>query len=107
MEDIALESDAIYINSQASKSHRMFHIYIYMYIWDSFHENGPSFIIIKSYKIAMYLNRNNFRTVKAINFLLLTLHTTPFLYGKIHFGVLHLLRARIATSDIPLGSNPT
>ena len=61
----------------------------YIYIWDSFHENGPSFIIIKSYKIAMFLNRNNFRTVKAINFLLSTLHTTPFLYDKIHFGVLH------------------
>ena len=82
-------------------------MYIYIIIWDSFHENGPSFMIIKSYKIAMYLNRNNFRTVKAINFLLSKLHTTPFLYGKIHFGVLHLLRARIATSDTPPGSNST
>ena len=44
--------------------------------WDSFHENGPSFIIIKSYKIAMYLNRNYIRTVKAIDFLFSTLHTT-------------------------------
>ena len=44
--------------------------------------------------------------VKAIDFLLSTLHTTPFLYSKIHFGVLHLLRASIATSDTPLGSNP-
>ena len=89
--------------------HVSLHVYIYniIYIWDSFHENGPSFISIKSYKIAMYLNRNNFRTVKAINFLLSTLHTTPFLYGIIHFGVMHLLRARIATSDTPPGSNPT
>ena len=81
--------------------------HIYIYNWDSFYENGPSFIIIKSYKIALHLNRNNFRTIKAINFLFSTLHTTPFLYGKIHFGVLHLLRARIATSDTPPGSNST
>ena len=94
--------NALYCSLYDSKS-----IILYIYIWDSFHENGPSFIIIKCYKIAMYLNRNNFRTVKAINFLLSALHTTPFLYGKIHFGVLHLLRARIATSDTPPGSNTT
>ena len=74
---------------------------------DSFRENGPSFIIIKSYKIALHSNRNKFRTVKAIDSLLLTAHTTPFLYGKIHVGVLHLLRTSIATSDTPPGSNPT
>ena len=34
--------------------------------WDSFRENGPSFIMIKSYKIVLHLNRNNFRTVKVI-----------------------------------------
>ena len=75
--------------------------------WDSFHENGRSFIIITSFKIALHLNRNNFRTIKAINFLFSTLHTTPFLYGKIHFGVLHLFRVRIAMSDTPPGSNST
>ena len=64
----------------------IYNYYIYIYIWDSFHENGPSYIIIKSYKIALHLNRNNFRTIKAINFLFSTLHTTPFLYGKIHLG---------------------
>ena len=35
-----------------------------------------------------------------------TLHTTPLLYGKLHFGVLHLLRASIAAFDIPPGLNP-
>ena len=41
--------------------------YIKMYYntWDSFRQNGPSFIIIKCYKIALHLNHNNFRTVKA------------------------------------------
>ena len=85
---------------------RLIGLYIYI-IWDSFHENGPSFIIIKFYKIALHLNRNDFRTIKAINFLFSTLHTTPFLNGKIHFGVLYLLCARIATSDTPPGSNST
>ena len=33
-------------------------------------------------------------------------HTTPFLYGRICFGVLHLLLASIATFDTPPGSNP-
>ena len=57
---------------EAAQTIRVYNIIIiiYIYIWDSFHENGPSFIIIKSYTIAIYLNRNNFRTVKAINFLL-------------------------------------
>ena len=47
------------------------------YIWDSFRENGSSFIIIKS--STLHLNRNNFRMVKAIDFLYSTLHTTSFL----------------------------
>ena len=83
------------------------HVYYTMYIynWDSFHENGPSLIYIKCYKNASLLNRYIFRTVEAINFLFLTLYTTPFLYGKIHFGVLYFLRASIATSDTPVGSN--
>ena len=60
-----------------------------------------------SYKNHSRLNRYNFRTVHAIDFLFSTLHTTPFLYGKILFGVLHLLRACIATSDTPQGMNPS
>ena len=39
-------------------------------------------------KIPLRLNRYNFQTVKAIDFLFSTLHTTPFLYGEIRFGVL-------------------
>ena len=68
--------------------------YIYMYNY-------------KSYKNHSRLNRYNFGTVHAIDFLFSTLHTTPFLYDKIPFGVLHLLRARIATSDTPQGMNPS
>ena len=62
--------------------------------------------IIKCYKNPLSLHRYNFRTVNAINLLFSTLHTTPFLYGKIRLGVLHLLRASIATSDIPQGYEP-
>ena len=39
-------------------------------------------------KIPLRLNRYNFQTVKAIDFLFSTLHTKPFLYGEIRFGVL-------------------
>ena len=77
------------------------------YIWVSLRENEPSLYIYKSYKNHSRLNRYNFRTVHAIDFLFSPLHTTPFLYGKILFGVLHLLRARIATSDTPQGMNPS
>ena len=63
-------------------------------------------IYIKRYKIYLRLNHYNFRTVKGINFLFSTLNTTSFLYGKIHLGVLHLLRASIASFDTPPGSNP-
>ena len=80
-------------------------LYIY-YIWDSFRENCASYIYIKCYKNASRLNRYIFRTVNAIHFLLSALHTTPFPYDKIHFGVLHLLHASIATFDTPPGSNP-
>ena len=76
-------------------------------IWVSFRENEPSLYIYKSYKNHSRLNRYNFRTVHAIDFLFSTLHTTPFLYGKILLGVLHLLRACIATSDTPQGMNPS
>ena len=75
-------------------------------IWVSFRENEPSLYIYKSYKNHSRLNRYNFRTVHAINILFSTLHTTPFLYGRTCFGVLHLLLASIATFDTPPGSNP-
>ena len=42
-------------------------------------------------KIPLRLNRYNFQTVKAIDFLFSTLHTTPFLYGEIRFGVLQCM----------------
>ena len=45
--------------------------------------------------------------VKAIDFLFSARHIIPLLYGKIHFGVLHLLRASIATFNSPPGSNTT
>ena len=41
------------------------------------------------YKNPLHLNHYNSQTINAIDFLFSTLHTTPFLYGKIHFGVLH------------------
>ena len=39
------------------------------------------------YKISLHLDYYNFRTVKAIDFLLSTLNTTSFLYCKIHFRI--------------------
>ena len=75
-------------------------------IWDLFREKGPSAYYKKNViKMALFLNCYNFRTVRAINFLLSALHTTPFLYGKVHFGVLKMLHASIAMSDTPRGSN--
>ena len=63
--------------------------------------------IIKCYKNPLRLHRYNFQMVNAINFLFSTLHTTPFLCSKLLLGVLHMLRARIATSDTPQGMNPS
>ena len=42
-------------------------------------------------KIPLRLNRYNFQTVKAIDFLFSTLRTTPFLYIEIRFGVLQCM----------------
>ena len=78
----------------------------FIYIWDSFRQNEPSYKYIKCYKIPLRLNSDNFPTVKAIDILYSTLHTTSFLYCKEHFGVLHLLRASIAMFDTPPGSIP-
>ena len=76
-------------------------------IYGKVYEKRDLACIIKKYnKNALRLICYNFRTVNAINFLFSTLHTAPFLYGKIRFGVLHLLRVCIATFDTPLGSNP-
>ena len=78
-----------------------------IYIYGKVYEKRDLAFIIKKYnKNALRLICYNFRTVNATNFLFSTLHTAPFLYGKIHFGILHLLRVSIATFDTPLGSNP-
>ena len=63
-------------------------------------------MIKKHNKNALRLKCYNFRRVNAIVFLFSALHITPFLYGKILFGILHLLLASIATFDTPPGSNP-
>ena len=42
--------------------------------------------------------------INAIGFLFLTQHTTPLLYVKIHFGVLHIRGTDVSRSDTPLGS---
>ena len=51
-------------------------------------------------KIPLRLNHYNFQTVRAIDFLFSTLHTTPFLYGEIRFGVLQCVMPHY------IGSNP-
>ena len=96
----------IYIHTH-THTHIHTHTYTHIHTWVSFRENEPSLYIYISYKNHSRLNRYNFRTVHAIDFLFSTLHTTPFLYGKIPFGVLHLLHACIATSDTPQGMNPS
>ena len=63
-------------------------------------------IYFLSYKNGSRLNRYNFGTVNAIEFLFSPLHTTPVLYGKIDFGVLDRLSASVATSDTPLVQTP-
>ena len=52
------------------------------------------------------MNRYNFRTVIAMNILYSKLHTTPFVYGKIYFGVLHMHDIGDTRSDTPWDSNP-
>ena len=56
------------------------------------------------YKNAFRLNRYNFRTVNAIDFLFSTLHNTPFLYVNRYFGVLHELCVDVMRPDYPWGS---
>ena len=56
------------------------------------------------YKNALRLNRYNFRTVNAIDFLFSTLHSTPFLYVDLYLCVLHKLRADVMRPDYPWDS---
>ena len=65
-----------------------------LHIWDRFRERH----IIK---IAFCLNRCNFRTVNAIDFLFSKLRNTPFLYVDLYFRVLHELRADVMRPDYP------
>ena len=58
------------------------------------------------YTNASRLNRYNFPTVNAIDFLFSILHTTPFHYGETYFGALHQFLADAKRSDIPWGSKP-
>ena len=46
---------------------------------------------------SIYLLRN----INAIGFLFLTQHTTPLLYVKFHFGVLHMRGTDVSRSDTP------
>ena len=77
---------------------------LYIYIYGTFYE---ILMLVNFIYIASNSKRYIFKRVCTIDFLFSALHTTPFLYVKIYFGVLHLLRARIATSDTTPGSNPT
>ena len=47
------------------------------------------------------LKRYIFRNINAIGFLFLTQHTTPLLYVKIHYGVLHMRGTDVTRSDTP------
>ena len=76
----------------------------YIYIYGTFYE---ILMLVNFIYIASNSKRYIFKRVCTIDFLFSALHTTPFFYAKIYFGVLHLLRARIATSDTTPGSNPT
>ena len=59
---------------------------------------------VQMIKYALCLNRCNFRTVHAVDFLFSTLHTTPFQYVNVYFGILHKLRADVTRPDSPWGS---
>ena len=65
------------------------------YIWNVLYENGSCGF----YFITYNLNRYIFRNINAIGFLFLTQHTTPLLYVKIHFGVLHMRGTDVTRSD--------
>ena len=78
-----------------------------IYIYGKVSEKRDLACIIKKHnKNALRLKCYNFRRVNAIVFLFSALHTTPFLYGKIHFGILNMLLASIAMSDTPKRFKP-
>ena len=82
-------------------------IHVHVHVYGKVSEKRDLACIIKKHnKNALLLKCYNFRRVNAIVFLFSALHITPFLYGKILFGILHLLLASIATFDTPPGSNP-
>ena len=64
----------------------------------------PHGYIIKCYKNASRLNRYNFPTVNAIDFLFSTLHTISFHCGVANFGALQQFFADATRSDTPWGS---
>ena len=74
---------------------KLFKVYIYGIV------SAKRHIIKIVYKNAFCLNRCNFRTVKAIDFLFSILHSTPFLYVDLYFRVLHELRADVMRPDYP------
>ena len=53
-----------------------------------------------------HTSRFNRYMVKAIGLLISTLHTTPFLYVKVYFGVMHKYIVDVTRSDTPWGSKP-
>ena len=63
----------------------------------------PHGYIIKCYTNASRLNRYNFPTVNAIDFLFSILHTTPFHYGETYFGALHQFLADAKMVRYPMG----
>ena len=65
--------------------------------WNVLYENGSCGF----HFITQNLNRYIFRHINAIGFLFLTQHTTPLLYVKIHFGVLHMRGTDVTRSDTP------
>ena len=67
------------------------HIYMYIHTCTYTYMYAHIFIYMGQFPTKLALKiplRLNFHMIKAIDFLFSTLHTTPFLYGEIRFGVL-------------------
>ena len=90
-----LRSTSCQCNSDQSAVYK--HVNIQNSIWNVLYENGSCGL----YFITKTLNRYIFRNINAIGFVFLTQHTTPFLYVKIHFGVLHMRGTDVSKSDTP------
>ena len=56
---------------------------------------------IRKWVLWIYNIKFKFRNINAIRFLFLTQHTTPLLYVKINFGVLHMRGTDVTRSDTP------